>query len=267
MPNQWDYYSMVGFAPETNAPDELERLSFNADKTAVFLDFDGTLVDIAPSPDAIVVDGEVKTLLGNLVQQCDSAVAIVSGRNLQEIDRYLGDFAGAVSGGHGAELRHVSGHFDGIDCDLARLTHIKNAVKEFAVLNPMVIAEEKVHGVVLHFRQYPEIECKVREFLTSLIGDDTQFEIQAAKMAVEVKPKGTSKAHAIERIMRFEKFAGRGIFFAGDDVTDEGAFCWVNDQGGTTVKIGDGPTCARYRTQTPSTFKHWLSSQVLAGRR
>lgn len=267
MPNQWDYYSMVGFAPETNSPDELERLSFDADRTAVFLDFDGTLIDIAPSPDAIVVDGEVKTLLGNLVHQCDSAVAIVSGRNLQEIDSYLGDFAGAVSGGHGAELRDVSGHVDGMDCDLARLEHIKNAVKEFAVLHPRVIAEDKVYGAVLHFRQHPELECKVREFLTSLISEDHQFEIQAAKMAVEVKPKGTSKAGAIERIMTFENFAGRGIFFAGDDVTDESAFSWVNDQGGTTVKIGDGPTCAHYRTQTPSTFKHWLSSQTLAGRR
>ena len=134
------------------------------------------------------------------------------------------------------------------------------------MLDPRVIAEDKSFGIVLHFRQHPELECKVREFLTILVGEDDAFELQSAKMAVEIKPKGISKADAIGRIMAFEEFAGRNIVFAGDDVTDESAFSWVNQQGGVTVRIGEGPTCARYRTHSPSTFKAWLLEQVEAGR-
>lgn len=264
MPNQWDYYSMVGFQPDTNPPEELERLTIDDDETAVFLDFDGTLVDIAPTPDAIEVDDALKSLLNTLLQRHGGAVAIVSGRNLQVIDHYLEGFAGTVSGGHGAELRHGDVHQAGIECDFERLDHIKNAVREFAAIDTRVMAEDKSFGIVLHFRQHPELECKVRDFLSSLVGDDDQFEIQAAKKALEIKPRGISKADAIKRIAEFSDFAGRKIVFAGDDTTDETAFCWVNENGGVTVKIGEGPTCARYRSASPSAFKAWLGRHAEA---
>lgn len=265
MPNQWDYYSMVGFQPETNLPEDLERLTIDDDETALFLDFDGTLVDIAPTPDAIEVDDELKFLLDDLLQRHGGAVAIVSGRNLQVIDHYLDGFAGTVSGGHGAELRHGAEHQGGIECDFERLDHIKTAVREFAIIDPRIMAEDKSFGIVLHFRQHPDLECKVREFFHSLVGDDEQFEIQAAKMALEIKPRGVSKADAIERIAEFTDFSGRKILFAGDDTTDETAFCWVNKKGGITVKIGEGPTCARYRTHSPATFRSWLGKRAQAG--
>jgi len=262
MSNQWDYYSMVGFVPETDPPEDLERLSINADETALFLDFDGTLVDIAPTPDTIKVDASVRSLLNDLVREHKGAVSIVSGRNLQEISDRLDGFAGTISGGHGAEIRHASGHLPVIECDLARLGHIKKAAREFAVLEPRVIAEDKRFGVVLHFRQHPDMESKVREFLSSLIGSDDEFELQSAKMAVEIKPKGISKADAVKRITGFDEFAGRRILFAGDDETDESAFFWVNEQDGITIKIGEGPTCAHYRTHSPSAFKDWLRTQT-----
>ena len=264
MPNQWDYYSMVGFQPETNPPEELERLTINDDETSLFLDFDGTLVDIAPTPDAIEVNDTLKALLNDLHQRHGGAVAIVSGRNLQVIDHYLGGFAGTVSGGHGAELRHGSEQQDGIECDFERLDHFKNAVREFAAIDTRIMAEDKSFGIVLHFRQHPDLECKVRDFLKSLVGDDDQFEIQAAKMALEIKPKGISKADAIKRITEFPEFVDRNILFAGDDTTDETAFSWVNEKGGVTIKIGEGPTCAHYRTASPSSFKAWLGSHAEA---
>jgi trehalose 6-phosphate phosphatase len=262
MSNQWDYYSMVGFAPEANPPEELERLSIDPDETALFLDFDGTLVDIAPTPDSIRIGASLRSLLKDLVHRHKGAVCIVSGRNLHEISGRLGDFAGTISGGHGAEIRHPSGQLPGIDCDLARLDHIKNAVREFAVLEPRLLAEDKSFGIVLHFRQHPDLECKVRDFLTSLIGDDDEFELQSAKMAVEIKPIGISKAAAVERTVEFAEFAGRRILFAGDDETDESAFSWVNERDGITIKIGEGPTCAHYRAHSPAAFKTWLRMQT-----
>ncbi|MDP2121180.1 MAG: trehalose-phosphatase [Hoeflea sp.] len=261
MEQRLDYYTLVGFAPESTGPDDLESLSIKADETALFLDFDGTFVDIAETPDSVRVGRRDKLLLDELSRRHQGAVAIVSGRNLSDIDHYLAGFSGTVSGGHGAELRHAGQDFLGASCDLERLEHIKNAVMEFAIIDPRVLAEDKSFGIVLHFRQHPELEGKVHDFLRSLVDGDAEFEIQPAKMAFEVKPKGFSKASAIERIMSFVQFGGRSMLYAGDDVTDEGAFAHVNARGGVTVKIGDGPTVARYRTQSPASFKDWLRAQ------
>ncbi|AKI02363.1 trehalose 6-phosphatase [Hoeflea sp. IMCC20628] len=261
MEQRLDYYSLVGFASECSPPEDLNLLTINADETALFLDFDGTLVDIAPTPDSIKVGLGDKLLLDNLSKRHNGAVSIISGRNLKEIDHHLPGFSGVISGGHGAELRHSSGRVEGIACDLERLEHIKKAAMEFASIETRVLVEDKSFGIVLHYRQYPELGNKVCNFLTSLIDGDEEFELQSAKMAVEVKPKGISKAGAIERVMLFEEFAGRDILFAGDDDTDEVAFAWVNEQGGTSVKIGQGPTRAHYRTPSPATFKTWLRTQ------
>lgn len=260
MEQRLDYYSLIGFAPDA-VPDNLERVSISADETALFLDFDGTFVDIVETPSAIRVAERDRVLLDELSRRHQGAVSIVSGRNLKEIDHYLAGFTGTVSGGHGTELRHAGREFAEINCDFERLEHIKNAVMEFAIIDPRVFAEDKSFGVVLHFRQHPELEGRVHDFLKCLVDGDDKFELQTAKMAIEIKPKGVSKASAIEQIMSFDEFRGRNILYAGDDVTDEVAFSWVNEQGGITVKIGDGPTVAHYRTGSPATLKKWLRSQ------
>lgn len=261
MEQRLDYYTLVGFAPESAAPQDLERLNIPSDETALFLDFDGTFIEIAETPTSIKVGARDRLLLDELSKRHNGAVSIVSGRNLHEIDHYLAGFSGTVSGGHGAELRHAGKIIPGFECNLERLEHMKNAVMEFAVIDPRVLVEDKSFGIALHFRQHPEMEGKVYDFLKILVDDDDEFELQSAKMAFEVKPKGISKAMAIERIMTFEEFGGRDILYAGDDVTDEVAFAWVNDHGGVTVKIGDGPTVANYRTKSPATLKKWLRAQ------
>ncbi|PWW02164.1 trehalose 6-phosphatase [Hoeflea marina] len=262
MEQRLDYYSLVGFKSGSTSPDELARLRIEPERTALFLDFDGTFVDIAPTPDAIRVTDRDKTLLDQLSKRTSGAVSVISGRNLHEIDSYLSDFQGTVSGGHGAEMRREAKALPTIKCDLERLEHIKCAVREFAAVDPRILAEDKSFGIVLHFRQHPELEGKVRDFVRSLVGGDADFEIQQAKMALEIKPKGISKAMAIERIMKFKEFRRRTILFAGDDDTDEIAFSWVNEQGGITIKIGDGLTLARYRTRNPASFKKWLREQL-----
>ena len=261
MEQKLDYYTLVGFAPESPGPADIEGLSLQPEETALLLDFDGTFVDIAETPDAIHVGSRDKKLLDVLHTRHQGAVAVVSGRNLSDIDRHLSGFPGTVSGGHGAELRHAGREVEGVICDLERLEHIKNAVMEFAIIDPRVLAEDKSHGIVLHFRQHPELESNVHDFLKSLVGCDDKFELQTAKMAIEVKPKGISKAGAIERIMAFEPFSGRTVLYAGDDLTDETAFAWVNERGGVTIKVGEGPSVARYRTGSPSSFKAWLKAQ------
>lgn len=266
MEQRVDYYTLVGFSSETENPESLDTLTIAPDKTAILLDFDGTFIDIAETPDAVSVDAGDKQLLEELIRAHAGAVAMVSGRNLKDIDFHLAGVSGTVSGGHGAELRHAGETFPGFPCDAGRLDHLKAAVKEFAMLDPRVLAEDKSFGIVLHYRQHPELEGKVTDFLKGLVEGDDEFELQFAKMAVEVKPKAVSKASAIERIMQFDAFRGRGILYAGDDVTDEAAFAWVNERGGVSIKVGDGPTIARYRTDGPRSLKTWLRSQIRAAR-
>jgi len=265
MEQSLNYYTLIGFASETAVPDNLETISISADEAALFLNFDGTFVDISDTPSAIKITEDDNLLLEKLSKRHQGAVSIVSGRNLKEILHYIAGFTGTVSGGHGAELFHAGRELPGIECDFERLDHIRKAVREFEIIDPRVLAEYKSYGIVLHFRQHPELEGKVHDFLDCLVQGDDTFELQTAKMAVEIKPKGISKASAIEQIMAFDEFSGRNILYAGDDVADEVAFSWVNEQGGITIKIGDGPTVAHYRTASPATFKAWLHMQPDSG--
>ena len=249
---------------QTGTPQDLEELSIEPDETALFLDFDGTLVDIAETPDAIRVELRDRILLEVLSMQYCDAVSILSGRNLKDIERYLPEFTGTVSAGHGAELRHAGRQFSSMAPDTGQLENIRNAVTEFASDNPPLLAEGKRFGAVLHYRHCPELEERVLSFMTNVIAkeDGDTFELQPAKMALEIKPRHISKASAIKQIMEFPEFSGRNILVAGDDTTDEVGFAWVLERGGTTVRVGDGPTLAQYRTPSPETMKKWLWHQL-----
>jgi trehalose 6-phosphate phosphatase len=263
MENSTSFYEFVGFQPpQASDTGGLDELSIDPSKVALFSDFDGTIVEIAPRPDAIRFTGEDADLFAAAMKSFGGAVAIVSGRNLDDVRHYVGDFDGAISGGHGTELR-IEGETERHELpDPERLEHIKAAVAEFAVIDPRIILEEKTYGVVLHFRQNPEMEFKARKFAECLLEGSEDFELQPAKMALEIKPKNISKAGAIEKIMLAPQFFGRTPIYVGDDATDETAFAYVNEQDGISIKIGDGPTLARYRTDSPASFKKWLGGQM-----
>tara|TARA_B100000949_G_C14278569_1_gene450737 strand:+ start:2043 stop:2849 length:807 start_codon:yes stop_codon:yes gene_type:complete len=263
MENSTSFYQFVGFQPP-QAPDTggIEELDIDPAQYALFSDFDGTIVEIASRPDAIEYTGDDATLFAKAMKAFGGAVAIVSGRNLDDVAHYVGDYKGVISGGHGTELR-IEGEVERHKLpDPEHLEHIKAAVAEFAVIDPRVILEEKTYGIVLHFRQNPEMEFKARKFAECLLEGRDDFELQPAKMALEIKPKNISKAAAIEKIMLAPAFFGRTPIYVGDDATDETAFAYVNEQDGISIKIGDGPTAARYRTESPASFKKWLSGQM-----
>lgn len=259
---QFEFYEFVGFRPASTAPDDISTLSVDPANSALLIDFDGTFTEIVDTPDAVRVARQDTQLLARLASRFGGAIAVVSGRNLVDVTQRLAGFDGTVSGGHGAELRHDGAVLEQAMCDAERLEHIKNAVFEFSIVDPRIVVEDKTFGVTLHYRQNPEMEGKARNFLDCLIGDDPDFEVLQAKMALEVKPKAISKALAIEHIMRSPRFADRTIVYAGDDETDETAFAWVNEHDGVTIKVGEGPTCARYHVEGPRALKDWLGRLV-----
>jgi trehalose 6-phosphate phosphatase len=272
MLNFKDYYSLIGFCPgyagdasmnsDSNSgsePDPLSALDYNPDQMVMMLDFDGTLVDIAPTPDAISFTDKDAELLKALESSHEGAIAIVSGRAIDDLQAYLTAYSGAIAGGHGAEFRMDGERSLSAAVDEDKLMQIKSAVRAFVQSDERILLEEKATGMVMHFRAHPVCEDKVVQFASALVAGHQDFKIQEAKMAIEIKPTHASKEGAMEKLVEHASMQGRKVFFAGDDTTDEAAFGWVNKQGGVSVKIGPGPTSATHRIANPSAFKAWLS--------
>ncbi len=223
---------------------------------ALFLDFDGTLVDLAPRPDAIVVPAAVSALLVRLHDRLGGAVAIVTGRSLADLSRWLPGFPGAVAASHGAEMK--GGAAAALPEGLAAL----HAAAEAAARQEGLLFERKTMGAALHFRESPARAAAAEAAARSLAAAFPAFALQPARMAWELKPRGATKDAALARLCAAPPFAGRRPAFAGDDATDEPALAWVGARGGIAVRVGGGASCARYRLPGPDAVLDWLRSEA-----
>lgn len=223
---------------------------------AVFLDFDGTLADIAERPDAVRPDADLPEVLTGLAAKLGGALAIVTGRTVPEIDRFLSPARLDVCGMHGLE-RRVSGRLS--RPDLVPLAPQIDALRRAFADRPGVIVEDKTFGVALHWRMAPDAEADAlaaMEKLAAELGPD--YRIQDGKAVREIVPAASGKGAAIRALMEAPPYLGRVPLFAGDDRTDEHGFEAVNPLGGISIKLGDGPTVAPYRFPDAASFRDWL---------
>nr|WP_281480119.1 trehalose-phosphatase [Thioclava sp. DLFJ5-1] len=227
-------------------------------RDALFLDFDGCLVDIAPRPDAVIVPQNLPRLLEQLSEALNGALAVVSGRSLHELERFLDGFDGLMVGSHGSEAR-------GMEPPMAETPQYLGAVKEdlagFAQDHDLIF-EDKSHGAAIHFRSNPAKQGKVEAFTEELTARYDGFTIQPAKMAVEIRPEGFSKDGALAILSDLVQFGGRNPVYAGDDTTDEPALAWAEAHGGFGIKVGDGESVARYHLDEPMDVRAWLAAAV-----
>lgn len=225
---------------------------------ALFLDFDGTLVEIAETPDAVRAERRLVGILQSLSAELGGALAIVSGRPLAEVDAHLAPERFPAAGLHGLELRSAAGgpvmRPDGLDvpCD------VRSALASFAGLHGLLL-EEKGIAVALHYRSRPELADACRAAARRAIAGHPGLHALDGKMVVEIKPCGADKGRAVARLMAGAPFAGRVPVFAGDDVTDEDGFRAVAEMGGFGVKVGPGETGARHRVASVASFLGWLA--------
>jgi trehalose 6-phosphate phosphatase len=234
---------------------------------ALFLDVDGCLVDIAPSPDAVVVSPELPALLERLTERFGGALALVSGRPLAELERLFHPARPAAAGQHGLEWRgrpplpHPEG-FAALDAPLAA----------FTAAHPGVLLERKSHGFALHYRAAPAAGAGALALARRLAGTTRpELRVMPGKMVVELRMAGADKGTAIHSFMSTAPFHGRVPVFAGDDVTDEDGFAMVNAMGGHSIRVGAtgiGPqaapgTAARWTVPDAPAFRRWLAG--LAG--
>lgn len=232
-------------------------------QTAFFFDFDGTLVELAPTPDGILVPTEMVSLLHDLRRLSHGAVAIVSGRGIDSIDSFLGIPDLPVAGMHGAERRDANGDTQRVGFNDERLLRMEQVLADVVSRNPGMLLEIKGAALALHYRNAPEREAVARAAAERLVADYAgAYVLQPGKMVYEIKPKDVDKGRALRAFLDEPPFAGRTPLFAGDDLTDEKGFAVVNEHGGLSIKVGGGDTIARARVESVDSLLAWLGSIV-----
>jgi trehalose 6-phosphate phosphatase len=223
---------------------------------ALFLDFDGTLVAIAETPEAIKVPTALVALLGDLHELLGGALAVVSGRQIDAIDRFLAPLRLPAAGEHGVQRRDAEGQMQ--EQRAPDLTLVLNAANELARVYEGLLVERKHAAIALHYRLAPQLEAVCRDAMARVIDGQPQLELMHGKFVFEVKPAGINKGVAIDAFMREAPFAGRMPVFAGDDTTDESGFAIVQPRGGVAIKVGSGPSLALHRLDSPRAVFEWL---------
>jgi len=233
-------------------PDSLEG-------AALFLDFDGTLVELAETPDAIRVPPALGALLDRLRARLDGRLAIVSGRAIADLERHLPCPGVAVAGSHGLELRLANGI--GLPLSVpAGLDDARAEIEHFATGREGLIVEAKPLGIALHFRLAPAREEEARAFMAG-VARRRGLALQEGAMVVELRPAGANKGDALKALMREPRFMGARPLFVGDDLTDEHAFAAAAELGGAGILVGPPrETAARYRLESVEKVADWLGA-------
>jgi trehalose 6-phosphate phosphatase len=220
---------------------------------ALFLDLDGTLLDLAQTPSAVEVPRELVADLKAAAAALGGALAIVSGRLLVEVDALLAPLKLPGAGEHGALIRMPDGTLDEIDARLP-FEWAQSLIDESAAMKGVLI-ERKTHSVVAHFRRAPRYGKQLRKLAEKLIAANTaSYEILDARMAVEIRPRTVTKARAVNRLMSADPFTGRKPVFVGDDVTDHDGFRAATAMGGIAIDVFE-----RFAGR-PGEVRHWLKS-------
>jgi trehalose 6-phosphate phosphatase len=224
----------------------------------LFLDVDGTLIELTDSPLETFADPELKTLLSHVAERLGGALALISGRSIEYLDTLFSPLRLPAAGLHGVERRKASGIMHGASFVDTQLTEARAAVNALVQAQPGTSVEDKGRTLAVHFRMAPQREAAVRQALTDILKPlGNNYHIQEGSMVLEIKPRGFTKATAIKAFMQEPPFSGRQPVFVGDDLTDQEGFKMVEDQGGISIAVGDRVN-GQFRFDTVSAVRRWL---------
>ena len=241
------------------APDNLDP-----DAVALFLDVDGTLLAIRDNPDDVNADRALIAMLEACFDRLGGAMALISGRPVEDVDRIFAPAVFPVAGAHGSELRGIDGEtVSAVDQPLP--TDVLEALEAFTGRHDGLLLEHKRGGISLHYRKAPALEQECRRLVDELLtGLGDSFRLIAGKMVFEIAPSAHDKGAAIRQFLKAPPFKGRLPVFFGDDVTDEDGFRVVNELGGLSVRVGDtGNSEARHRLHDVAAVQSWLREAIL----
>lgn len=270
MPIMTDGYERVSPAPRElcaspiAAPPPLFRLPLPGPvaEPALFLDFDGTLVDIAPHPDGVAVAPDLPELLEDLAARLSGRLAVVTGRSLAALERLLGPLSIAVAGSHGGEFRPArSREVQALAAPLPQ--HVADSLARFAQDHGGLLVEPKPFSIAVHYRHHPEArDPLLRE--ACRLAERAGLGLTHGKQVVELATPGADKGSAVRRFMTLAPFAGARPVFVGDDTTDEHAFAAVRPLGGAGVLVGpERETEALWRLDGVDAVHDWIKEALL----
>lgn len=229
-------------------------------RSAILLDIDGTILDLAASPREVWVPTELRRTLTRLVDSTGGALALVSGRTINDIDLIFSPLQLAAIGVHGAEMR-----VDGLGEVQSRVVPLSKLLKRklatVAELGPGILVEDKGYSLALHYRLAPEKGPAVLDAIAKICADTPgeQVEILPGKLVVDIKPAAVNKGTAVSELMQYRPFAGRRPIFIGDDTTDLAAFGVIPRFGGQAYSVGGILAEVDGHFDTPEAVRAWLA--------
>jgi trehalose 6-phosphate phosphatase len=228
----------------------------------LFLDVDGTLLDIADTPSGVLVDAELKSLLAAVARRLEGAVALVSGRSIEAVDRLFDPLVLPAAGLHGLERRTAAGEkkIHGTPDGAPTLAAARAALAAFVSTHPNTLFEDKGRALALHFRLAPEFETSARQAVQAAVRElGDAYHVQEGKMVLEIKPAAATKATAVEAFLLEPPFLDRTPVFVGDDLTDQAGFRAVEAAGGISIGVGYRVQ-GQWRLENPAAVRRWLGS-------
>lgn len=253
------------FSPEQEeAPEQVpvpHALVPHLSETAILLDIDGTLLDLVPTPREVWVPPGLSTTLSRLHRRTSGALALVSGRSLNDIDLIFAPDQFPAVGGHGAEMRFaMDGEADDIHAPPMD-RELKRRLAAIAKLSPGILLEDKGYSLALHYRLAPHAENAIYEAVALIRADlpEAPIEVLPGKLVCEIKHSGFTKASGVRQLMSREPFKGRRPLFIGDDVTDESVFAIMPDMNGLAFSVGRRVKGVDGHFDTPRDVRQFLA--------
>lgn len=227
--------------------------------SALFLDIDGTLLDMARTPEAVRVPDGLKATLERLHKALGGALAFVSGRSVETIDRLFAPLKLAAVGCHGVEIRGADGTLHTLAGPIAEPVRVW--VRQLAQDHPGTFLEDKIYSLALHYRLAPETKPALENALKGgqKLFDATHVTLQRGKAVIEAKPAGIDKGVGVRALLREPPFEGRVPVFGGDDTTDMDVFRVLPEFGGKSFSVGRRFDGVEYRFASPRAVRQWLA--------
>lgn len=232
----------------------------------VFLDFDGTLVEIEDHPDDVRVDASTLRFIERLRDRVGCALALVSGRDIHVVDRLLHPLVLPVAGVHGLQRRDAAGQLHTPIIDQRIVEAIATDIEAAFSGEPGIVIEKKIGAVALHFRLRPDFEERCLALAQAVLQNRPELHLIRGKMVCEIRLDGNDKGAVIAAFLDEPPFKGRIPIFAGDDATDEAGFAAVNGREGVSIKIGGDPTIAKFQAVSVVELRDWFDELVTAPR-